>query len=807
MLRGGARIRHIIVLSDGSELSSGAIGADALQEVTLTESVSTDPSGDAELEPGGACAACLEFSVLTNGSARLMTAGTEFDLYREEGGTRTLLGHFTAEKPVKSKRSTYKITAWDNVTKLDKNLSPWLYDSQSAFPMTLLDFAKAVCAQCGVTLLCDDLPNASYSVSAFYADDLTGRQLMQWVGQAAGRFLRARADGQLEFSWYVDRTTQAGAAPCDSRTSLLLAAQPDGKVLQASGGKFLALKEHFGIAYPYAMDGLSFEDYEAAPPDKVQIRQSDSDIGVIYPPDASGTNTYVIQGNLLLASASAAALEPVAESLYTLLRGITYTPAKIKLLACDVIHPGDIVRVRDASGRVFTTAVMTRTASGGCDTLESTGSPSRDSVSVVNRKAYKNLQGKMLEIAADVDGLNIKASELSGNYSELSQKVDGFNLTVSELNGDFSSLEQKVDGFNLTVSELNGDFSSLEQKVNGFNLTVSELNGDFSSLEQKVNGFTLTVTNGDSASTLKLKSGSTELSSAEIKFSGMVTISNLKTAGSSVINGSNITTGTIANADRSALFDLDGKRFRMGTSSDDRVVITKSGIQWYGGTYGETTAHAQGIIQSGLTTRYTGDTCVIGADTRYQKYGWYHDGEFSGITVEQIDKEVAVPNLLSVGGKVSCRALSAWESKERIVPTVFGNIGMEALETPQPTFADWGEGVCNEDGLCLAVPDARFAETVSASQRPAWIVTDRSGEGSLWAQDYADGALIHGKPGQHFAWLCLNAQRGFEGQYAVLSDAKEPSSEDGDWLLCYTGDLAQQEEENLEELLLKEAEE
>ena len=308
------------------------------------------------------------------------------------------------------------------------------------------------------------------------------------------------------------------------------------------------------------------------------------------------------------------------------------------------------------------------------------------------------------------------------------------------------------------------------------------------------------------STTLSLTADGARISSANIVLKGAVSFEDLSGSGTTTINGSNITTGAIANADRSALFDLDGKRFRMGTSSGDRVLITKSGIEWYGGNSYSSTASAQGIIKNGLTTRYTGDTCVIGADTRYQKYGWYHDGQFSGITVEQVDKEVAVPNLLSVGGKVSCRALSAWESKERIVPTVFGNIGMEALETPQPTFADWGEGVCNEDGLCLAVPDARFAETVSASQRPAWIVTDRSGEGSLWAQDYADGALIHGKPGQHFAWLCLNAQRGFEGQYAVLSDAKEPSSEDGDWLLCYTGDLAQQEEENLDELLLKEAE-
>lgn len=742
-VKGGARIRHIIVLPDGTELSGGNAG-DAVKSLTRHSCVNTET----ELTIGSACADYIEAELWIDpaGSLRI-TAGDELTLFvQTDGGPRTQAGIYIAEKPTRTKRNTYKVTAYDRMILFDKDLSSWLRAQQGQFPMTLAAFISAVCAQCGVELaagMLDGLPNSSYQIQAFYADDLTGRQLLQWAAQAACRFARMNPEGALEFSWYADRTTQAGAAPRDSRTVTLLAAQPDGKILQASGGKFLALKDNFGIAYPYAMDGLSFEDYETAPTDKVQIRQSDSDIGVIYPPDATGTNTYVIQGNLLLASASAAALKPVAASLYTLLRGITYTPAKIKLLACDVIHPGDIVRVRDASGRVFTTAVMTRTASGGCDTLESTGSPSRDSVSAVNQKSYKNLQGKMLEIAADIDGLNIKASELSGNYSALEQKVDGF---------------------------------------------------------------TLTVTNGDSTSTLKLKSGSTELSSAEIKFSGMVTFSNLKTKGSSVINGSNITTGTISNSDASAVFDLDGKLFRMGTASDDRVVITKSGIQWYGGTYGGTTAHAQGIIQSGLTTRYTGDTCVIGADTRYQKYGWYHDGEFSGITVEQIDKEVDVPNLLSVGGKVSCRALSAWESKERIVPTVFGNIGMEALETPQPTFADWGEGVCNEDGLCLAVPDARFAETVSASQRPAWIVTDRSGEGSLWAQDYADSALIHGKPGQRFAWLCLNAQRGFEGQYAVLSDAKEPSSEDGDWLLCYTGDLAQQEEKNLEELLLKEAE-
>ena len=46
------------------------------------------------------------------------------------------------------------------------------------------------------------LPNGSYPVQKFSAEGITGRQLMQWIGQAAGRFCRATAEGKVEFSWY-----------------------------------------------------------------------------------------------------------------------------------------------------------------------------------------------------------------------------------------------------------------------------------------------------------------------------------------------------------------------------------------------------------------------------------------------------------------------------------------------------------------------------------------------------------------------------------------------------------------------------
>ena len=68
-----------------------------------------------------------------------------------------------------------------------------------------------------------------------------------------------------------------------------------------------------------------------------------------------------------------------------------------------------------------------------------------------------------------------------------------------------------------------------------------------SAIELGIEGISLDVSNGEKSSTIKLKAGSTEISSEEIKFTGNVVFaSDLSTAGSTTINGANIKTGTIA---------------------------------------------------------------------------------------------------------------------------------------------------------------------------------------------------------------------------------------------------------------------
>jgi phage minor structural protein len=85
-----------------------------------------------------------------------------------------------------------------------------------------------------------------------------------------------------------------------------------------------------------------------------------------------------------------------------------------------------------------------------------------------------------------------------------------------------------------------------------------------------INGITMTVTNGTSSSQIVIKNGSTTITSGTVQFTGNIVFkSDLSTSGSTTINGSNITTGTIS-ADR---IDVSSLKLQILYTSDNRVAI------------------------------------------------------------------------------------------------------------------------------------------------------------------------------------------------------------------------------------------
>jgi hypothetical protein len=1097
-------VKNILVLDDGTEIAAGTVGQNAIRSLTCTETVSKTT----DLCPGAACSNKLEITIWVEPGTDLpITSGTRLTHYRETSGHRTLAGTYWAVKPTSQTRNTYKVYAYDAVSRLDSVQSTWLRSIQDQFPMTLWKFAGLVAQRCGVTIVNSSLPrNGTYLVQAFYADNLTGRQLLAWVAEASCTFLRATSDGKIEFAWYTNYSTSQSIGPT-----------------------------------VYIRDGLSHDKFQTAPVVKVQIRQSDDDVGVLYPSDESGSNALVIQGNLLLTSATAEALKPVAQAIFETMQGVTYTPLKVTVPAdFPLPAPGNIVSVTDARGNVLSSYIMNRTISGQQVTLESTGNATRDGTAAVNEQSYKNLTGKMLEIKTSVDGLEVKASDLTGKYTDLKATVDGLSsevkkdtkitgggnlilgsesfknaklqgnavsgssvtyndtgsVTVTNANsnryfhwqtvnehvsagvtlclsvmykpvsgtdelcmeinynntwavikaadqieikqtngwvlryglwtpssdaivkwvdigsgsthagtgnytnkfellhpmlqygnaptawtassGDYiteenakslisqsaneiktevrslkettttisndldstkkefktvkesvSAIDQKADSITQTVTQritggnniivgtddwnnatldaggndlskkgtytISGEsvrvtnkarntrfhfgadktlviakgmtycasvlyklnsgtdslflqfetksssgtksyygnaFKDAKQDIeldNGWklrwaaftatadgyadglfvstaddNATVTNdltimhpmvqmgnaptawtaSTGDYltanetkTEIKQTVNEIKLTASTSGTSSTIKLTAGGTEITSAQINLSGVVTFSDLSTwnQDKTIINGGNITTGQLHNLNYTTVYDLDNAWIRMGTEAGERVFLDNRHIAWYA-TINTGSIGLTGVLYSEAGSSY------IGACSKYAKYGWVNGLDPTSyvgmqITYNRSDDSDADFNTTRVGvsGKLNVHNLDVWGEKSRVVPTSFGALKMAAFETPTPTFADWGRGQCGPEGWCLIALDPRYAETIAQYGQPAWLLTDCDGTGHIWAENCGQYAIVHGAPGQQFVWLCMAAQRGYEGSYADRSDSSYPA--------------------------------
>ena len=390
----------ILTLSSGTELKGGSPGS-AVKSLTLHTAVNAGQ----EFTIGSAFSDYIEAEIWADpGGSLQITAGDALTYYRQDdAGSRTKVGVFYAEKPTRTKRNSYKVTAYDTMSKLDADFSGWLRANQAQFPKTIWQLVQLACQRAGVTLAGISLPiNGSHSVQAFYADNLTCRQIISWAAEAAGCYAHMNADGKLQFLTYTDKRSTAKITP-------------DGASSTA-----------------YYADSLSYEDYTVKAIEKVQIRQSDSDVGVIYPDSTTATNTYAVQGNLLLTTGTEANLKSVVQNLYNVLKNVTYTPCKVSVPSSSGLACGQIVHVKDARGREFDTYLMSATISSGKASFESVGSASRESSSAVNSQSYKNLTGKMLEIKTSVDGLEVKASDLTGKYTDLKATVDGLSSEVKK---------------------------------------------------------------------------------------------------------------------------------------------------------------------------------------------------------------------------------------------------------------------------------------------------------------------------------------------------------------------------------------
>ena len=468
-------LRNKLVRSDGSIIDSSVIiSCEFTEEVNNSENLSVGDVTSSEIN--------LEIR-----STDMVEQNEVLTYYIIEDGVETKIGVFNAEKPTIASRTSVKFSAYDNIAKTEKIFSNWLRDNQSLFPMTLAALVTKACEYCGVTLATTAFPQSDIEVNAFYADDLTCRQILAWAGAIAGRFVRANRDGKVEFAWY-EATASVNVSPggneavplsvTDDGEGNISITSPDASVTDDGEGNVQLDIPKVKVLYsngtvslvadgsiPYKQGGLTYETYATDLIERVQIKQSDDDVGVIYPPAATG-NCFVIRGNMLLGTCSTEVITAVAASLFTQLCDISYVPAKVALQKTIAVRAGDIVRILDTRGEEFTTYIMKMSVTPSGTSLESTGNKSYDTNAAVASEKYKNLTGKVLEITKDVEGLKIKAEDLDGRVAGISVDTEAIGAQVKGLDGKVAGLEitsdslrSYVDG-NFVTGETFGKYQS-----------------------------------------------------------------------------------------------------------------------------------------------------------------------------------------------------------------------------------------------------------------------------------------------------------------------------------------------------------
>lgn len=475
---GGGVLKTLIVLPDGREISSGNVQENSIASAALTQQVNASNV----LAPGSACASMIELKIITKSEDKLVSAGDEITVYSvDNSGVRQRIGLFTCENPTRSGAGILNITAYDRISWLDRDLTHWLA-GLSAWPYSLYQFMKMTCEQCGLTFKNRQIPNGSYPVKRFWADGITGRNILQWGAQAAGRFCRAAPDGEIEFSWYEPADISIGFSQyaCEVKTF-----HADGNVIlhapcvnhEYADGQLSILSDLIGGVLtdgdlsvtmqnsperiPYYSGGFSHEDYSVDKIQKVQIQFSESDVGAIWPNTPGELNTYRVTGNYLLTAETADELLPVAKNLYEQLKDITYVPCKVLIPASDRVPVGSIVSITDADGKTYSAYVMKKTRTGGKEVIECTGSKSRSSTTVINNQSFKALSGKVLNLRTDVEGLKVENKDTTGKLASIALNIDGIrsqaaatDSNVSDLRSKMTEVTQTADGLNVTVQSI-----------------------------------------------------------------------------------------------------------------------------------------------------------------------------------------------------------------------------------------------------------------------------------------------------------------------------------------------------------------
>ena len=181
----------------------------------------------------------------------------------------------------------------------------------------------------------------------------------------------------------------------------------------------------------YQKTSVEYDDFITKEIDKVQIRNTEGDIGAIV---GTGSNCYIVEDNFLVYGKSAHDLEIIAENLFSKIKGIQYRPFKSKFMVSDpCLEVGDAIRL-STNYEIIESYLLKRTIKG----IQAL----RDTFEAKGKQYY----------AEEVNDVNTSLIQLKGKINTLKRTVEETKLTIEDLEqGLTSEIRQTADAITAEV--------------------------------------------------------------------------------------------------------------------------------------------------------------------------------------------------------------------------------------------------------------------------------------------------------------------------------------------------------------------
>lgn len=377
--------------------------------------------------------------------------GTSLIEYFIDGNTISYeyvpLGVFMVDTPKKRNADLIKITASDRMSKFDVIIDDFLNSYQ--YPSTMGAIFEGLCDYVNVPCRRDSFINKNrvFFESPVHVKNITGREVLKWIAEAAGSYARITRDGEVELVWF---------------------------------------NEANALIESNCLFSVEVAEYEVSAIDKLEISNSNS-VGVVI---GTGSNGYQILDNPFLMG-NDSEIRVYGAPLYRRLSSFNPFAPILARAVCDWSYQaGDVIRLV-YEGTTYRLPIYSQTIhwQGGAAKVvyECTGAEKRPVMSAANRTVFEQNKSKH-EMIVSIDRLVSAIYDENGD-SKIEQNAQSISLVVSSeginvasivtaINSSESSILISADHINLDGYVTIENLRDGETTISGANIKTGLINAD-----------------------------------------------------------------------------------------------------------------------------------------------------------------------------------------------------------------------------------------------------------------------------------------------------------------------------------------